>query len=344
MTKNIVLLSFIIATLLCSGCGIKGGYSVQAVPKTEINVTKPINTETSTPKTIEKSVNLEPNRTMEEMKTQILALFPEDNIIQSWRKSEQIALFDVNNLYEHIDGSADAFFAYGFQLCGTIDYVSGSNPDDFVRIDAYDMGKSIQAFGMYASERYPGLKPLDIGVQGYVESSSIIFWDGVYYVKISLSSENLIDVGMKLAKYIADKIPGNSEKPDMLSLLPEEGLIPDTERFILSNILGYDFFENGVTANYKLAYEDKSLIIMKFASSDVAKERLAKFTQFEQGFGAITKITDLGEEGFIANDKYYKRIMVIRQGQYLIVTLGITNDVDARGLIGRALEKQKYGE
>ncbi len=282
---------------------------------------------------------VEAQHTQEEMVLQMKTLFPEDNVIPGWRKSKEISLFQPHNLYEHIDGAAEAFLAYGFQLCGTTDYISDSLPDEFIRVDIYNMEKDIQAFGMYASERYPGQEIINVGTQGYVEPSVLNFWKGPYYVKIagSAPTEDIAEASMKIAKYIDHKISAKAEKPLMLSLLPTEGLVFGTERFILSNILGYQFLENGVSATYQVDNENKPLIIMEYSSIEDAKDILAKLMRHEEGSGEVIGTANLGDDGFIANDRYYKRIIAVRLGRYLIVTPTVTNESSTLELLRNAI-------
>lgn len=295
------------------------------------------------PESVEPAASAETHRTPKYVQSQMETLFPEDGAFPGWQKRNKVAFFGEKTLFEHINGAAEAFFAYDFQLCGTVEYnpVDSSSEDKFILVDIYDMGRAINAFGMYASELYPESEVVDIGAQGYIESPALNFWKGPYYVKITGSSpvEEITRANMDLARYIAEKIPGKAEGPPMLSLLPGEGLVSGTERFILSNILGYSFLKNGVTATYQVGDEEKSLIIMECESVDDAKNRLAQFAAYEEKSGAgMVRMTDLGEEGFVVSDKYYKRLAVVRQGRYLAVVMGITDEAAARELIGRVIE------
>jgi hypothetical protein len=294
--------------------------------------------------TVKPPESVEPaHLTPEDVQSQMETLFPGDGTFPGWQKRSEVAFFDEETLFQHINGAAEAFFAYDFQLCGTVEYnpVENSSEDKFILVDIYHMGRAINAFGMYASELYPESEFVDIGAQGYVESPALNFWKGPYYVKITGSSpvEEITKANMELAKYISQKIPGKAEEPSMLSLLPGEDLVSGTERFILSNILGYSFLKNGVTATYQVGDEEKSLIVMECESVDDAKDRLAQFTAYEEKSGeGMVSITDPGEEGFVVNDKYYKRLAVVRQGRHLIVVMGFTDEAAARGLIERVIE------
>jgi hypothetical protein len=289
------------------------------------------------------------NLSEDEARYQMQNLFPKDGAISGWQISGSVSLFDESDLFEHINGAAEAFFAYDFKLCGAAEYVpkdeagktTASPEDKFILIDAYYMGRPINAFGMYASERYLGSETVRIGTQGYVESTALNFWKGPYYIKISASStdEDVLKANKELAEYIAQQVPGQAKLPAMLSLLPDDGLVVGTERFILSNILGYSFLKNGVTADYQIGDETKSLLIIQGESVYEAEDIFGKFTSYERETGEnLAEIADLGEEAFTVKDKYYKRLLVTRYGKHLIVTLGIEDESSARSLIRSALE------
>lgn len=278
------------------------------------------------------------NRSLEEMQEQMKALFPDDNTIKGWRKSGDVTFYVENNLFEYIDGAAEAFFAYGFKLCGTLEYTPISGENRYIKVDIYDMDRDIQAFGIYASEIYPDLKMIDIGTNGYIEPPLLNFWQGPYYVKIIASSSDLIEKNIQFAKYVSEKIPYKVKPPEPLKLLPVEDKVDESERYMLKNVLGYDFLENCVSANYKLGDDVKTLFIMVYENSDSAKERYSRLLKYEEENGSVTNLEDLGSASFIANDRYYKRIMVSYIENLIIVITSISNESDAKTLINRAID------
>jgi len=285
----------------------------------------------------------------EDIHSQIKSLFPEIIGDSEWRRSDGVTIFDEINLFEHINGAAEAFFAYGFQLCGTAEYIPGngnseapsSSEDVFIQVDIYHMARPIYAFGMYASELYSEAEFVEIGAQGYMETPALNFWKGSYYVKImgASVSESASKTNMAIAKHIAAQIPGEAKNPPMLSLLPREGLISGTETFALDNILGYSFLKNGVMADYQVGDTKKSLLIMESSSSGESETLFTQFAKYEGKSGSgMVDMPNLGAEGFIADDKYYKRLMVVRQGRYVMVVLDVTDESAACKLIETAID------
>ena len=325
MMRKIMLITLTICVIFWIGCGAKSK--------------PPVLEESASTSTVEAEA-AETHRTHEDIQAQMTLLFPEDGAIINWQKSGETTIFDEVTLFEHINGAAEAFFAYDFQLCGTAEYTprgaDASLSDEFIQVDIYDMGSDIHAFGMYTSETYPDLQAVDIGAQGYVETPALNFWKGAYYVKISGSTEteSVAKANMQLAKYIAQTIPGETKKPAMLSLLPAEGLVSGTESFVSGNILGYRFLKNGLTANYRIGGEEKTLVMAGYVTENDAKDALAQFEEYEQESGEGFANTG---NGFIVNDKYYERLIAVRQGRHLVLVVGVTDDAAAKELIKKAI-------
>ena len=287
--------------------------------------------------------------THQDRSSQMATLFPKDGDIPGWQRDAEMTLFDQGSLYRHINGAAGAFFAYGFQLCGSVTYIPGtetgektsSHEDEFIQIDVYDMGRAIHAFGMYGSENDPESEAVDIGAQGDIAPYALSFWKGPYYVKIATSTpeEGLSNAKTTFANHIAQHIPGKAEKPPMLSLLPTRRMVSGTEKFVLRDVLGCSSLKNGLMATYQVSGESKSLLIVVCESIDDAKDRFDRFLRYEEetGEGAVG-IDSLGEEGFAAKDRYYDRLIAVRHGPYVMATLAVTNEEAARELIKEAID------
>jgi hypothetical protein len=67
------------------------------------------------PEFVEPIASVETHQTPEDVQSQIEALFPEDGEFPGWQKRSEVAFFDQETLFQHINGAAEAFFAYDFQ-------------------------------------------------------------------------------------------------------------------------------------------------------------------------------------------------------------------------------------
>lgn len=264
-------------------------------------------------------------------------LFPPNGSVAGWRKRAPIAFYDRDTLYNYIDGQADAFFVFDFRACAAVDYVKDSAGKASVTVDVYDMGQDKDAFGMYASERY-GAKEVPIGTRGYVEADHVNFWKGRYYVKVSGTG---LGAGAKptltaFAKQVAARISGPAVMPAVLKALPK-GWITGTERYVRRNVLGLNFLNDGVAADYAIGRARATLFVIKHPSPQAAARTMARFRAYEQRSGGTKPLSGVGDEAFTAKDRYLKTIAAARRGT---VVAGVSGEVDRRQaarLLQRAL-------
>ena len=255
--------------------------------------------------------------------------FPQDGISKGWKRTSPIQFFTEENLYEHIDGAAESFFTYQFQLCGAAMYESEQGGEDFITVDIYDMKTPLNAYGMYRSELYPDAKFVDIGAEGYADASSINFWKDKYYVKLLATREDksFLDANTAIAQAIADSIYGMYSVPYLAQLLPQEAIIKNSEKFVMESALGYDFLRNGVTARYQIGGQDKQLFLLDCNTEEDSQNTFSTFKHYEEKSGEnVADVEGLGDKCFSAQDKYYQRIIAVRINKFVIIALQVENE------------------
>lgn len=188
--------------------------------------------------------------------------------IKGFAPEGDVLTYNPENLYEYIDGAADAFVAYGFQTLSTCDL----NFDSLkFTVDLYDMGSRINAFGMYKTERPSDAKGLKIGVEAVVSPPfQCLLLKDAYYVKINIFEGNFdIENGAKVLTAIAAALPGSEELPGELQLLPVTNRISNSESYNRESFLGLtaltrcvyaSYLENGIKFRYfvRLASKERS--------------------------------------------------------------------------------------
>jgi hypothetical protein len=103
-----------------------------------------------------------------------------------WRVMGAVERFDPENLYVKINGRAEQFLSYGFVELVAATLLSDAHPDAFIDVFIYNMGTSLNAFGVFAAERSSG-EPADHGEKAYASEGSLFFRTGTYYVQIIAS-------------------------------------------------------------------------------------------------------------------------------------------------------------
>jgi len=248
--------------------------------------------------------------------------------------------YTPHNLYEYIDGNADLFLSYGFADAAVGDDAPAKG-DGWVSVDVYNMGTPLQAFGIFGAERpdamgtgsgpHPVPVPVRAAAQSYESDGLTAFWKGPYYVKVSLVDGSDTPAARKLAEVTAERIPGEAAMPVELALLPVEGRVPGSERYLKTSALGHKFLVEVVSANYQLGDNIAMLSIADLATPERAAEGSARLREFEASTGgSIADLAGVGEDGFAVRDPYYGEMAAARTGQFLVIGL---SEKAARGAV-----------
>ncbi|MCU0237673.1 MAG: hypothetical protein MUC72_11415 [Acidobacteria bacterium] len=210
------------------------------------------------------------------------ALFPG---LEGWSKDGAMQLFGPENLYEHINGAAENFMAYGFERLAVQNYVNKERQALIAEI--YFHGTPENAFGIYGSEKPLAGDYLAIGSEGYAEEGVLNFISDACYVK--LNSFDLGGAGAGVLKSLAEKIAGaingSNTLPPALAAFPAAGRIARSERYFLGNFLGLDFLGPAFVADYERAGKRFRLFLMTPADPAAL---LRRWAALDKGFaGAV---------------------------------------------------------
>ena len=149
--------------------------------------------------------------------------------IDGWTKAGQPDLYTPKTLSNYIDGGAELFLSYGFQVALSLKYQDAAENE--IAIDVFDMGSAPDAFGVFAHSR----ETIDDRVgQGCEYAAGLLtFWKDRYYVSILAYPETpkKRDLVFKLGRTIAGAIKNEGPLPPIISLLPAENLLPETVHY-----------------------------------------------------------------------------------------------------------------
>ena len=176
--------------------------------------------------------------------------------IKGWQPEDEVLTYNPENLYEYINGAADQFLDYGFQILQSRDLSKG---DLKITVDIYDMGESLNAFGMYKTERPRDLNGVPVGTEGIITPpyQALLLKDR-YYVKVNAYEGELSDsTGRSALEAIADALPGETGFPEVLHLLPKQGMMPGSEGYTKIGYLGMTELTHCIHANYKDQHDNE---------------------------------------------------------------------------------------
>lgn len=237
--------------------------------------------------------------------------------ISGWEISEEIEVFNPENLYNRINGAAPLFIENNFREMTSMEYIQGE--DLYITIQAYRHAAPEDAFGMYASERSSGLNFYPIGGEAQGDDQSLYFFSGNIYVKMSAneSSENIGETMRAIAKGFADKIDPNAGYPAVFADFPAEGKIPYSESYTTSSYIGHEFLKHVYICKYERNGQQFQLFKIDGGSKEGAESILNQYFNF-------TKQTEAFTEGkLLIKDRYNGNIPCVWNGRYII---GIYNE------------------
>jgi len=240
-------------------------------------------------------------------------LFP---ALKGYKINNDYPVYTPEDLWNYINGAADAYLMLGFTDLNIREYVKGKNS---IKAEIYRFGDDSQAFGIYSMERSPGYRFIPVGVQGYNEEGAVHFYKDRYYIKIMShsGSPKVNEAMLNLAGLIAANIGGSAEFPALLKLFPEEGLLKNQETYLLESVLGHEFLRGAFRASYDVSGDLFDIYLFNCKSPE----------------DAVTMASGLAGDAFSADEDIFKYafedgfngvIHMARKGSMLVVVSGLS--------------------
>ena len=242
-------------------------------------------------------------------------LFPPLN---GYKTVNEYPVYTPDDLWNYIDGAADAYLALGFLDLNITEYKKGKKA---IKAEIYRFGDDAMAFGMYSLERSPGYDFIQVGVQGYNEDGVVFFYKDRYYIKIMTQSESKkVNESMKeLAGLIAARIDGKNEFPALLKLFPSAGLIKNQETYILESVLGHEFLRGAFRASYEVDNDRFDVYLFNCKSSEEASAMAARLAG-----DAYTAGDDVFK--YVFEDGFNGMLHIAQQRERIVIVSGLGTD------------------
>ncbi len=252
------------------------------------------------------------------------SLLPEK---QGMKMTESPQIYYPETLFEYINGAAEIYLAYDFRQLIVAQFKKVDAPDSLT-VEIYDMGNHKNSFGIYSAERYPDNQFLPLGIQGYIEEGTLNFLVGNYYVKLLCfdCKDNTAEILAAFSKDIADRVEDKGRFPVLLDTFPQKGILPNTQKFILYNVMGYRFLHDGYIASYETQDLSFDCFLIEGKSSEEAQDMLEQYLE-AKGASAIQKISN----GYRIKDRYYHNIYITQVDNYLCGVMKIKEGFEEVG-------------
>ena len=243
--------------------------------------------------------------------------FPE---LSGFRKTTDYPVYLPENLWDFINGAADAYLALGFVDLHVAEYKKGK---DVIKVEIYRHGDHTMAFGIYASERSPSYRFMNLGSQGYIIDGSVNFFKGNYYVKIRTYSKKVktLQAEESLATRIAAMLDGETAMPSLLMQFPDEGKKQNEETYINESVLGHGFLNKAFKAVYQTGNDIFSVFLMKFQTPD---EAISTAGTYLSSAGIEMVQSDNGR--FVFTDGYNGTIFLSWNEGTVVIISGLAKD------------------
>ncbi len=255
----------------------------------------------------------------------VKGMLPSPGFFEGWAMEGKETLYNPDNLYMHINGEAELYMPYGFEVLATALFVNVSSQSIALVADVYKMGSLLDAYGIYSYYRNPDAEIVRIGGEGFINESQLMFYQDRYFVQLSASGTVTPEraVFISCGESMAKKISGRPSQPEELEFLKIPGVIPHTERYIAKSVLGYPFFEKGLTAEANLDGEPVRVFVVLNESAKASERTLDQYIIYLKEAGIQPQL-DKSMSGKIltVQDLMYKGVIIKQSGRFLA---GVTN-------------------
>ncbi len=247
--------------------------------------------------------------------------------VKGWKIIREYPVYYPDNLWDYINGAADAYLSYDFTDLHIAEYKKGRKRT--VKVELYHHRTPVHAYGMYTQERAPEFHFVDVGAEGYQEGTTLNFVAGEYYVKIVSNEQGkaLEQFILDLARRISDAITPNPETPEALQLFPAENRLPKSETFIARNFLGYEFFSGVYAASYQDAAGNRYTLF--FTRKEKPRDCLQILEKYYQ---AVGQEYQMGEDHRI-EDPYNGLVAMKWKGNFLWGIMGLKDEGTAARIL-----------
>lgn len=272
------------------------------------------------------------------------ALLPAAGFAEGWVLDSEIREYDRRNIYDHINGEAEAFYPYGFDRAVTAAYQYGEDVSRSVAADIYRMGSTLDAFGIYSNYRYPEATQLKIGAEGFVDEYQLMFYADRYFIRMSAYGEpeqNQLDL-QECARVIAKALPADAQPPAELDFLALEEVEKQTLRYVAQSLLGHEFLSRGLIGTVDDGEQFYRVFVVLEESEEAARQALERYKEYLSDAGAAIEPVETGSGSALSFQDPLHRGVILRQaGRYLWGAAGLRDTSGAISLIDKIEKRLK---
>jgi len=268
-------------------------------------------------------------------------LLPAASSMDGWQITDGPTNYDSEGLFEYLNGGAPLYLDFGFEGMVHVRYQLGDNSLSSVTLDVYDMGSDLGAFGLYRSGRPPGAEVRDWGAEGFRSGTVAAAWKGDVFTQAQADDDRpeLIEAMEDMVAQVTKSASGSTSVPQIVHLLPSDGLVPLSERLVAKDLMSHAFLPGGVVATYEVADKEGTLFFSELAGEPAVTEAMAGLRAHHEQWGEIGEdIDSIGDGGFRFSDPGLGTGAVVSAGFYVVGVHGSFPSDVQMDLLGRLVE------
>ena len=270
-------------------------------------------------------------------------ILPTPGFAPDWVIKERVVLYNSDTLFDHINGEAELYFPYGFDMLATATYLNKKNPDVWVVVDVYRMGSLLDAFGIYSNYRKADAAEAVTGAEGFVSSAQLMFYQDRYFVRIQVTGAASLEQDLFVAcgRTVSRNLPPHAGRPGELEILMGiPGVVTKSERYLAQSLLGYAFFRRGMIADAMLGGERVQVFVVFENSPDAARKAFDDYRSYLKAEGQEMNATGTtGRISLTAVDPLYRGVFVEQSGPYLIGVIRMKEASAAKPIVEKLRER-----
>jgi len=216
---------------------------------------------------------------------ELKGFLPSSSEVQGTKKEGRPQVYKGIKLFDYMNGGAELYYEYNFEQACVQRYQTAHGE---VTVEIYQMDLPANAYGIYTFDTQ-GEHPV-IGQDATYERGLLGFWKGRYFVRVFSENEELKETIFVLGRAIAQKIPEEGVRPDILAALPPlwveggsllyfRGMIALNNSYFLSHqdVLSLGKAAEGITFQYKPEIQPLRVIMVRYPGRPQAEEAFQSF-------------------------------------------------------------------
>lgn len=268
------------------------------------------------------------------------ALLPDLSSLGSWQIAEGPIVFTADTLWEYLDGGAPRYLDYGLVKMLHVRYQLGDDPLASVTVDVYDMAWELGAFGIYSSMRPSVGEVRSWGAEGYLSQTVAAAWKGSIFVHAVADDDrtDLVEALEAVVAHVCDAVAGEASPPAVLALLPPNGLVPHSERWVADDLLGHAALGGGLLATYEIDGRRGELFFAELADEKTAVEALQSVRDEMARWSNIAELP-ARRNGFRHQHESGRSGVVVREGRLIVGVSGNLTFAEQDGVLEQLIHR-----